>query len=470
MIRLILFVLSILLIVVSITNLMKTMISSLIPNGMLLRLQPLLMILINHKQYKLYHLLILLPVVNSHHQFHHFHLQPTILHPSPSLLIRLYLHHRLQPSATTIPSNTTPVSNAAPTPSDLPPSSAPSVLPSKLPSPTPRRSQRLRHAPIRYGYDTSQGFGYSAELREKHQATTNTLLQYYVSNVANKLLHSSANLASSIQYEEGIFEYNDPFLFQHITGTQQANKDTFKYHAAIYEAEWEDFVLAAKTFEEMDTWAVVLCSSVPMNKKVLGGNWVFRHKLGTDGKVLKHKARYCVRGDQQTAGVDYFDSYAPVCMWSTVRFVLILSVIADLAAVQVDYTIAFAQANLSEEVYIEFPKGFSSTHKNCDFVLKLKKSLYGLVQAPCTFYEYLTINLKKSGFSCTDSIYSFLWINHKTILICVIYVDDCLLFTKEITTIYKFIEDLQKTMPLTVESTDSTFLGINMTRQNENYF
>jgi Reverse transcriptase (RNA-dependent DNA polymerase) len=366
---------------------------------------------------------------------------PSISTPSNPILLS-----SLTPPINIIPSNTTPVSIDAIPPTDLPSSSSPSVLPSPLPSPTPRRSQRLRHAPIRYGYDTTQAFGYSAEVREKHQATTNTLLQYYVSNVANKLLYSSANLASSIHYEEGIIEYNDPFLFQHITGTQQSNKDTFKYHEAIYETDWEDFVLAAtkeiKTLEEMGTWDEVLRSSVPMNKKVLGGTWVFRRKRGTDGKVLKHKARYCVRGDQQTAGVDYFDSYAPVCMWSTVRLLLILSVIADLAAVQVDYTNAFAQANLNEEVYIEFPKGFSSTHKNGDFVLKLKKSLYGLVQAPCTFYKYLTTNLKKFGFSCADSIDPCLWINHKTKLICVIYVDDCLLFSKEISTIYKFIEDI----------------------------
>jgi hypothetical protein len=47
-------------------------------------------------------------------------------------------------------------------------------------------------------------------------------------------------------------------------------------------------------------------------KKVLDSTWVFRHKRFPDGSVRKLKARWCVRGDQQVEGVDFFDTYAPV--------------------------------------------------------------------------------------------------------------------------------------------------------------
>jgi hypothetical protein len=55
---------------------------------------------------------------------------------------------------------------------------------------------------------------------------------------------------------------------------------------------------------------------------------------------------------------------------------------------QVDYTNAFAQAELKEEVYAEPPKYFAPGN-GTDLVLHLIKSLYGLKQAPKTFFEKL---------------------------------------------------------------------------------
>jgi Reverse transcriptase (RNA-dependent DNA polymerase) len=55
---------------------------------------------------------------------------------------------------------------------------------------------------------------------------------------------------------------------------------------------------------------------------------------------------------------------------------------------QVDYTNAFVQAKLTEEVYLEFPKTFALKSR-ANVVLKLVKSRYGLRQAPRTFFVKL---------------------------------------------------------------------------------
>ena len=60
---------------------------------------------------------------------------------------------------------------------------------------------------------------------------------------------------------------------------------------------------------------------------------------------------------------------------------------------QVDFSNAFAQATMDTDVYVEIPQGFASeedeiTSKN-KHVLKLNKSLYGLVQAPFYWNEHL---------------------------------------------------------------------------------
>ena len=112
--------------------------------------------------------------------------------------------------------------------------------------------------------------------------------------------------------------------------------------------------------------------------------WAFKLKRYPDGSPMKFKARYCVRGDLQREGIDYFETYAPVIQWSTVRLVLTLILANHWVTKQVDYTNAFAQATLKEEVYIETPRGFN--RNDGKDTLKLNNSLYRLKQAPKTFY------------------------------------------------------------------------------------
>jgi hypothetical protein len=52
---------------------------------------------------------------------------------------------------------------------------------------------------------------------------------------------------------------------------------------------------------------------------VLKGTWVFKLKHLPDGTPSEFKARFCARGDLQQAGLNYFDTYAPVIQWLTIR-------------------------------------------------------------------------------------------------------------------------------------------------------
>jgi hypothetical protein len=119
------------------------------------------------------------------------------------------------------------------------------------------------------------------------------------------------------------------------------------------------------------------------------------HRAGTPSKF---KARFCVRGDLQKEGVDFFEPYNHVCQWSTVRIILNMLLQNGWATKQVDYTNAFDQAEIKETVYIEPPKLFGP--KNGKYVvLLLLKSMYGLKQAPRTFYDNIRDGLLERGFT-----------------------------------------------------------------------
>ena len=139
-------------------------------------------------------------------------------------------------------------------------------------------------------------------------------------------------------------------------------------------------------------------NKVPATNNIIPGTWVFKLKWLPDGSPLKYKARYCVRGDKQVEGIDYFETYAPVVQWSTIRLVLTMVLANGWTTKQVDYTNAFTQADLKEEVYIEPPKGFQRKDKK-DQVLRLIKSLYGLRQAPKSFFDKLSAGLIERGFT-----------------------------------------------------------------------
>ena len=60
------------------------------------------------------------------------------------------------------------------------------------------------------------------------------------------------------------------------------------------------------------TWTRITKENIPAGKKVLRGIWALKLKIFPDGTPSKYKARFCVRRNLQTEGVDYFETYAHV--------------------------------------------------------------------------------------------------------------------------------------------------------------
>jgi hypothetical protein len=216
----------------------------------------------------------------------------------------------------------------------------------------------------------------------------------------------------------GHVDIQDPRVY---AAKKKEDPDEPTLYQALHGEHAEQYMEAMKkemqSLIQQSTWKTIPQTEA---KKVIKSTWVFKLKRFPDGSPSKFKARFCVRGDLQTEGVDYFETYAPVVQWSTVRLLLTLVLREGWATRQVDYTNASAQAEMQEEVYVEPPKLFA-TCNGTDRILKLLKSLYGLKQAPKTFYEKLSAGLKQRGFiQPKHDTCLFL----KQDLICVIYVDD----------------------------------------------
>ena len=113
--------------------------------------------------------------------------------------------------------------------------------------------------------------------------------------------------------------------------------------------------------------------------------WAFKRKRDPLGDITKWKARLNVHGGQTKEGIRYWDTYAPVVQWLTVRVVLILSLLENLHSRSIDFVLAFPQAKIKVDVYIRMPYGYHAPGDG-QYVLKLRKNLYELKDDSATFW------------------------------------------------------------------------------------
>ena len=243
------------------------------------------------------------------------------------------------------------------------------------------------------------------------------------------------------------------------------SEDTPNWYQAmngpLADGYWKAMETEITTLEEKQSWVIV---DREPHMNVLPSTWAFKCKRFPDGSVRKLKARFCVRGDRQKEGVDYFETYAPVVSWQTIRILLILSIKLKLATKQVDYTAAFVQSKIKEEVYVDLPKGFPQKGNK---VLKLLRCLYGLKQAPRNWFLHLKEQLESCHLvqSETDPC---LFLGRD--IICVVYVDDCCFYSPREEYIDKLLDDLRNKcgLDLNVENDMAGYLGVYIEKREDN--
>ncbi|KAM9888390.1 hypothetical protein OXX79_012957, partial [Metschnikowia pulcherrima] len=144
--------------------------------------------------------------------------------------------------------------------------------------------------------------------------------------------------------------------------------------------------------EEMDALnANGTFTLVPLQQSMrpINCRWVFARKDGG-----RFKARLVAKGFTQIPGVDYGETYSPVIKHTSLRLLIAVAAKFGMEMHHCDFTTAFLNGELKEEIYMRQPPGRGQTLDGSDrtgnFVYKLNKSLYGLKQAPQVWNE--TIN------------------------------------------------------------------------------
>ncbi|GKB23685.1 retrovirus-related pol polyprotein from transposon TNT 1-94 [Tanacetum coccineum] len=107
------------------------------------------------------------------------------------------------------------------------------------------------------------------------------------------------------------------------------------------------------------------------------------------GGVLKNKARLVEGGYRQEERIDFEESFALVARLEAIIIFIAYAAHKNMTVYQMDVKTAFLNGIVRKDVYVSQPDGFVD-QDNPNHVYKLKKTLYGLNQAPRAWYDLLS--------------------------------------------------------------------------------
>jgi hypothetical protein len=177
--------------------------------------------------------------------------------------------------------------------------------------------------------------------------------------------------------------------------------------------------------------------------------------------VVKHTARLVAKGYVQREGIDFEEVFAPVARMESVRLLLALAATKEWEVHHMDVKSAFLNGELIEEVFVQQPPGFvvaGQEHK----VLKLRKALYGLQQAPRAWNTKLDESLVSLSFTKCATEHALYTREKKSTLIVGVYVDDLIITGAKLQDIKEFKREMTALFKMSDLGLLSYYLGIEV--------
>ncbi|CAI7753692.1 unnamed protein product, partial [Closterium sp. NIES-54] len=135
----------------------------------------------------------------------------------------------------------------------------------------------------------------------------------------------------------------------------------------------------------------------PPGANINSGMWIFRVKR-PPGSPPAFKARYVARGFSQREGVDFFQTFSPTPKMTTLRVLLHVAAQRDYELHSLDFSTAFLQGSLHEEIWLRRPTGFIGSFP-AGTQWSLRRPVYGLRQVPREWHDTPRTTLASLGFA-----------------------------------------------------------------------
>jgi hypothetical protein len=256
----------------------------------------------------------------------------------------------------------------------------------------------------------------------------------------------------------------DPIAFAAST-----DPDVMYLHEAMKQPDKKEFVQAmvdeVTTHTERGHWKIIEVADVPIGTKILPAVWAMRRKRRIMSReVYKWKARLNVHGGKQTHGVDYWETYAAALKWSSIRFFLTQALIHGWHTRQLDFVLAYPQADVECDLYLEIPQGFEFEGSRKTHCLKLIKNLYGSKAAGRVWQQHLFKGLADIGFKQSDTDEC---VFYRGSTVFMVYTDDGIFCGPDQDEISECMTELGARFEITDEGDLDEYLGVKVTRTTD---
>ncbi|CAI7883735.1 unnamed protein product [Closterium sp. NIES-54] len=229
-----------------------------------------------------------------------------------------------------------------------------------------------------------------------------------------------------------------------------------------YSSQWQSAMDA-----EMASWkstGTYVDEVPPPGANIVSGMWIFRVKR-PPGSPPVFKARYVARGFSQRQGVDYFQTFSPTPKMTTLRVLLHVAAQRDYELHSLNFSTAFLQGSLHEEIWLRRPPGFTGSFPP-GTQWSLRRPVYGLRQAPREWHDTLRTTLAALGFAPSTAD-SSLFLRTDTLLppfYILVYVDDLVFATADTAGLAHVKSELQKRHTCIDLGDLRSYLGLQITR------
>ncbi|CAI7801724.1 unnamed protein product [Closterium sp. NIES-54] len=209
-----------------------------------------------------------------------------------------------------------------------------------------------------------------------------------------------------------------------------------------YSSQWQVAMDA-----EMASWkstGTYVDEVPPPGANIVSGMWIFRVKRPPGSSPL-FKARYVARGFSQRQGVDFFQTFSPTPKMTTLRVLLHVTAHRDYKLHSLDFSTAFLQGSLHEEIGLRRPPGFTGSFP-AGTQWSLRRPVYGLCQAPREWHDTLRTTLGALGFAPSTADPSLFLRTDITLppFYILVYVDDFVFATADTEALAHVKSELQK--------------------------
>ncbi|CAI7931214.1 unnamed protein product [Closterium sp. NIES-54] len=202
----------------------------------------------------------------------------------------------------------------------------------------------------------------------------------------------------------------------------------------------------------------------PPGANIISGMWIFRVKR-LPGSPPAFKARYVARGFSQQQGVDFFQTFSPTPKMTTLRVLLHVAAQRDYELHSLDFSTAFLQGSLHEEICLRRPPGFTGSFP-AGTHWSLRRPVYGLRQAPREWYDTLRTTLAALDFAPSTADPSLFLRTDATLppFYVLVYVDVLVFASSDTEALAHVKSELQKRHTCTDLGELTSYLGLRITR------